>query len=67
MIRTTNKKDAFRVVACDNLGTVQGLTRDRTWDVVHTVDGCQLVVGSFTTREEARDEARRRNRSAKRR
>lgn len=60
MIRITNKKGAFRVVACDNLGTIQG-ERDRTWDVINA-DG--LTVSTHTTRGAAREDARQRNAEA---
>jgi hypothetical protein len=57
-------KRRYAVEACDNLGTVDGLRRDRTWVVVDRQTIRQeraIVVAEFDRRTDARDECERLN------
>ena len=43
----------YVVRPCDNLGSVKGLKRDRTWVVVRKHDGQEQVVADLFTRKAA--------------
>ena len=49
-------RNRYIVRPCDNCGSIEGLKRDRTWDVIdRATDSC---VQQCTTRHEARDAAK---------
>ena len=43
----------YVVRACDNYGSIEGLERDRTWDVICKARGEEHIMGTFLTRREA--------------